>query len=51
MTGLVLAGAAAAAMSTLEGIIHSNMTVLTRTSTSATSGPDAPPEHYVKVGA
>ena len=50
MTGLVLAGAAAAAMSTLEGIIHSNMTVLTRDIYQRYVRPDAPPEHYVKVG-
>ena len=50
MTGLVLAGAAAAAMSTLEGIIHSNMTVLTRDVYQRYVRPDAPPEHYVKVG-
>jgi len=50
MTGLVLAGAAAAAMSTLEGIIHSNMTVLTRDVYQRYVRPDASPEHYVKVG-
>ncbi|MDE2793643.1 MAG: hypothetical protein OXL34_02390, partial [Gemmatimonadota bacterium] len=30
LTGLILAGATAAAMSTLDSILHSNMTVLTR---------------------
>jgi len=50
MTGLVLAGACAAAMSTLEGIIHSNMTVLTRDVYQRYIRPEAPPEHYVKVG-
>ena len=50
MTGLVLAGACAAAMSTLEGIIHSNMTVLTRDVYQRYIQPDASPAHYVNVG-
>ncbi len=50
MTGLVLAGACAAAMSTLEGIIHSNMTVLTRDVYQRYIRPEASPEHYVNVG-
>lgn len=50
LTGLVLAGASAAAMSTLNGIVHSNMTVLTRDIYQRYIRRDEPDSHYVWVG-
>jgi SSS family solute:Na+ symporter len=50
LTGLVLAGASAAAMSTLNGIVHSNMTVITRDIYQRYIRPGAPDAHYVWVG-
>ena len=44
LTGLILAGATAAAMSTLDSILHSNMTVLTRDVYQRSQ------RHYVWVG-
>jgi len=50
LTGLILAGATAAAMSTLDSILHSNMTVLTRDVYQRYINPDATDRHYVWVG-
>lgn len=50
LTGLILAGAAAAAMSTLDSILHANMTVLTRDVYQRYLRPDASQAHYVRVG-
>jgi SSS family solute:Na+ symporter len=50
LTGLVLAGAAAAAMSTLDSILHANMTVLTRDVYQRYVRPDASQAHYIWVG-
>ena len=50
LTGLILAGATAAAMSTLDSILHSNMTVLTRDVYQRYIAPDADDRHYVWVG-
>ncbi|MGH7539876.1 MAG: sodium:solute symporter family protein [Gemmatimonadota bacterium] len=50
LTGLVLAGATAAAMSTLDSILHANMTVLTRDVYQRYVRPDAGPAHYIRVG-
>jgi len=50
LTGLVLAGATAAAMSTLDSILHSNMTVLTRDVYQRYIVRDATPRHYINVG-
>jgi SSS family solute:Na+ symporter len=50
LTGLILAGATAAAMSTLDSILHSNMTVLTRDIYQRFLVPDATQAHYVLVG-
>ena len=50
LTGLVLAGATAAAMSTLDSILHSNMTVLTRDVYQRYIRPEATDRHYVWVG-
>jgi SSS family solute:Na+ symporter len=50
LTGLVLAGATAAAMSTLDSILHSNMTVLTRDIYQRYINKDAAPRHYILVG-
>jgi len=50
LTGLILAGATAAAMSTLDSILHSNMTVLTRDIYQRFLVPDASQAHYVRVG-
>jgi SSS family solute:Na+ symporter len=50
LTGLVLAGAAAAAMSTLDSILHANMTVLTRDVYERYLRPRASAEHYIWVG-
>ncbi|MEZ4416889.1 MAG: sodium:solute symporter family protein [Gemmatimonadota bacterium] len=50
LTGLILAGATAAAMSTLDSILHSNMTVLTRDVYQRYVAPDRSPGHYIWVG-
>ena len=50
LTGLILAGATAAAMSTLDSILHANMTVLTRDVYQRYVAPDKQPRHYVWVG-
>lgn len=50
MTGLILAGATAAAMSTLDSILHANMTVLTRDVYQRYVAPDRSQRHYVWVG-
>ena len=50
LTGLILAGATAAAMSTLDSILHANMTVLTRDIYQRYIRPDADDRHYVWVG-
>lgn len=50
ITGLILAGATAAAMSTLDSILHSNMTVLTRDVYQRYMAPDRSQAHYVLVG-
>ncbi len=50
LTGLILAGATAAAMSTLDSILHANMTVLTRDVYQRYIAPDREPGHYVWVG-
>jgi len=50
LTGLILAGATAAAMSTLDSILHSNMTVLTRDVYQRYIRPSATPGHYILVG-
>ena len=50
LAGLVLAGATAAAMSTLDSILHSNMTVLTRDVYQRYIKPEATDQHYVWVG-
>ncbi len=50
LTGAILAGATAAAMSTLDSILHSNMTVLTRDVYQRYVRPDATQAHYVFVG-
>ena len=50
LAGLVLAGATAAAMSTLDSILHSNMTVLTRDVYQRYIRPEATDRHYVWVG-
>ena len=50
LTGLILAGATAAAMSTLDSILHSNMTVLTRDVYQRYVAPNADDRHYVWVG-
>ncbi|MEJ2203385.1 MAG: sodium:solute symporter family protein [Gemmatimonadota bacterium] len=50
LTGLILAGATAAAMSTLDSILHANMTVLTRDVYQRYIRPDASQRHYVWVG-
>lgn len=50
LTGLVLAGATAAAMSTLDAILHANMTVLTRDVYQRYIAPTASERHYVRVG-
>jgi SSS family solute:Na+ symporter len=49
LTGLILAGAAAAAMSTLDSILHSNMTVLTRDVYQRYVRPAASDAHYLLV--
>ncbi|MEX2531768.1 MAG: sodium:solute symporter family protein [Gemmatimonadota bacterium] len=50
LTGLILAGATAAAMSTLDSILHANMTVLTRDVYQRYVGPRRSQAHYVLVG-
>ena len=50
LTGAILAGATAAAMSTLDSILHANMTVLTRDVYQRYLAPDRPQDHYVAVG-
>lgn len=50
LTGVILAGATAAAMSTLDSILHANMTVLTRDVYQRYVAPDATQAHYVLVG-
>ncbi|HSM60937.1 MAG TPA: sodium:solute symporter family protein [Longimicrobiales bacterium] len=50
LTGLILAGATAAAMSTLDSILHANMTVLTRDVYQRYVRRHASQAHYVWVG-
>jgi SSS family solute:Na+ symporter len=50
LTGIILAGAAAAAMSTLDSILHSNMTVLTHDVYQRYIKPGASQAHYIRVG-
>jgi SSS family solute:Na+ symporter len=50
LTGFTLAGATAAAMSTLAAILHANMTVLTRDIYQRYIAPDRSQAHYVWVG-
>ena len=50
LTGLILAGATAAAMSTLDSILHSNMTVLTRDIYQRFLAPGKSQAHYVMFG-
>lgn len=50
LTGLILAGATAAAMSTLDSILHSNMTVLTRDVYQRYIAKDRTPAHYIAFG-
>jgi SSS family solute:Na+ symporter len=50
LTGLVLAGATAAAMSTLDSILHANMTVLTRDVYQRYLARGRSDAHYVWVG-
>lgn len=50
LTGAILAGATAAAMSTLDSILHANMTVLTRDVYQRYVAPEESQAHYVLVG-
>ncbi len=50
LTGMILAGAVAAAMSTLDSILHANMTVLTRDVYQRYVARDRSQAHYVAVG-
>jgi len=50
LTGLVLAGATAAAMSTLDSILHANMTVLTRDVYQRYIVRSASQRHYINAG-
>jgi SSS family solute:Na+ symporter len=50
LTGVILAGATAAAMSTLDSILHANMTVLTRDVYQRYVAPQKSQAHYVLVG-
>jgi SSS family solute:Na+ symporter len=50
LTGVILAGATAAAMSTLDSILHANMTVLTRDVYQRYVLPGRTDKHYVWVG-
>ncbi len=50
LTGVILAGATAAAMSTLDSILHANMSVLTRDVYQRYLAPERSQAHYVAVG-
>jgi SSS family solute:Na+ symporter len=50
LTGAILAGAIAAAMSTLDSILHANMTVLTRDIYQRFIRPNESQGHYINVG-
>ena len=50
LTGLILAGATAAAMSTLDSILHANMSVLTRDIYQRYIAPERSQRHYIWVG-
>lgn len=50
LTGVILAGATAAAMSTLDSILHANMSVLTRDVYQRYIAPEREQGHYVWVG-
>ncbi len=50
LTGIILAGATAAAMSTLDSILHANMTVLTRDVYQRYVAPQATQAHYILIG-
>ena len=50
LTGLILAGATAAAMSTLDSILHANMTVLTRDVYQRYIARAATQAHYIRFG-
>jgi len=50
LTGLILAGATAAAMSTLDSILHSNMTILTRDVYQRYVAPGRSERHYMAFG-
>ena len=50
LTGVILAGATAAAMSTLDSILHANMSVLTRDVYQRYVAPDRSQSHYIWVG-
>ena len=50
LTGIILAGATAAAMSTLDSILHANMTVLTRDVYQRYVTTDKDPTHYILAG-
>ncbi len=50
LTGIILAGATAAAMSTLDSILHANMTVLTRDIYQRYVSPGASQAHLIFVG-
>ena len=50
LAGIILAGATAAAMSTLDSILHANMTVLTRDVYQRYIRPGRSDAHYVWVG-
>jgi len=50
LTGVILAGATAAAMSTLDSILHATMPVLTRDAYQRYIAPDREQAHYVFVG-
>lgn len=50
VTGVILAGATAAAMSTLDSILHANMCVLTRDVYQRYFAPERSQQHYVWVG-
>jgi SSS family solute:Na+ symporter len=50
LTGIVLAGATAAAMSTLDSILHANTTVLTRDVYQRYIAKDREPAHYILAG-
>ena len=50
LTGAILAGAIAAAMSTIDSILHANMTVLTRDIYQRFIRPNESQGHYINVG-